>query len=34
VINVRDFRLQLTGMTGRVIKNSMELLGISVPEKM
>jgi arginyl-tRNA synthetase len=31
---VREFRLKLTGMTGMVIKNSMELLGITVPEKM
>jgi arginyl-tRNA synthetase len=31
---VREFRLKLTGMTGRVIKNSMHLLGITVPEKM
>ena len=31
---VREFRIKLTGMTGMVIKNSMELLGITVPEKM
>ncbi|MGB5930409.1 MAG: arginine--tRNA ligase, partial [Cyclobacteriaceae bacterium] len=31
---VRAFRVALTGLTGRVIKEAMELLGITVPEKM
>jgi arginyl-tRNA synthetase len=34
VAEQREFRLMLSGMTGRVIKNGMELLGIVVPEKM
>jgi arginyl-tRNA synthetase len=32
--NVRNFRLELSGFTGDVIRHGMELLGISVPEKM
>ena len=30
----RVFRLQLSEMTGRIIKSGMELLGIEVPERM
>ncbi len=31
---LRDFRMQLVSMTGRVIKSATALLGIAVPEKM
>lgn len=30
----RDFRLMMSGMIGRIIKSTMELLGIEVPERM
>ncbi len=30
----KNFRLQLTGLTGRIIKDSLRLLGIQAPEKM
>jgi arginyl-tRNA synthetase len=30
----RDFRLMMSGMTGRIIKSAMGLLGIEVPERM
>jgi arginyl-tRNA synthetase len=33
-ISLRGFRVLLSGMTGKVIKKGMELLGIEVPEKM
>lgn len=33
-LDTRKFRLQLSEMTGRIIKSGMELLGIEVPERM
>jgi len=33
-MQIRDFRLQLSGFIGEVIKSSMGLLGIEVPERM
>jgi arginyl-tRNA synthetase len=34
IIEFRNFRLALSNLTGRIIKTSMNLLGIDVPEKM
>ena len=31
---VRTFRVQLSDLTGRVIKSAMAVLGIPVPERM
>ena len=32
--NMRTFRVQLSDLTGRVIKNAMAILGIEVPDRM
>jgi arginyl-tRNA synthetase len=33
-VNLRDFRLALSGMTGRILSSGMWLLGIEMPERM